>query len=203
MPIHEEYAHLVLTPYNLEWCLQLWLDTSVNYLAISYTCIWGIRATFKMSVKLFFDVACYMHNGIVTIYIWGAPSLCAHQIGENYPAPMQNRRAPGGNLHPPQSVWTMGRLLGASLVEAGETATLKVMAGATQLWHLHHANLVSSMVFTISVSKYFHFLPLLRKFNSYLLMNQVRDMNMVWGRLEHPTFHSEIHTDPWWPDPVT
>ncbi len=62
-------------------------------------------------------------------------SYCILQVGERYPAPILNLRALGGNLHLLQSAWTMGRLPGANLlgaVEAGETATQRATAGATQ-----------------------------------------------------------------------
>lgn len=67
------------------------------------------------------------------------PFLCVSQVGERYPAPIQNRRALGGNLHLLQSLWTTERLPGESLLEAavaGETAT--------QGWQLHLANLVNT-----------------------------------------------------------
>lgn len=73
--------------------------------------------------------------------------LCVLKVGERYPAPTQNQRALGENLHPLQSAWTMERLLGANLlgaVGAGETATQTVMAGATQRCHLRLANQVNS-----------------------------------------------------------
>lgn len=65
--------------------------------------------------------------------------LCVFQVGERDPAPTQNQRALGGNLHLLQLVWTMERLPGESLLGAavaGETAT--------QGWLPHLANLVNS-----------------------------------------------------------
>lgn len=70
------------------------------------------------------------------------PLLCVFQVGERYPAPTQNQRALGENLHLLQSLWTMERLPGESLLGAavaGETAA--------QGWHLHLANLVISSSF--------------------------------------------------------
>lgn len=57
------------------------------------------------------------------------------QVGERYPAPTQNRRAPGGNLHLPRLAWIMGRLPGANpagTVGAGVKAIRRAMAGATR-----------------------------------------------------------------------
>lgn len=68
--------------------------------------------------------------------------VCVVKVGEKYPAPTQNQTALGGNLHPLQSLWTMERLRGESLlgaVVAGETAT--------QGSHPHLANLVNSSFF--------------------------------------------------------
>lgn len=61
--------------------------------------------------------------------------LWIFKVGERYPAPTQNQRAHGGNLHPLQSLWIMERLPGESLLGAG------VMA--TQGSHPHLANLVN------------------------------------------------------------
>lgn len=115
--------------------------------------------------------------------------LCALQVGERFPAPIQNLRALGGNLHPLRSVWTMGRLLGANLlgaVEDGETATQTTMAGATQQWHLHLANLVYSFslygLYEIISIKIVHLERIMvphvcsaaeKKFSCHLLMNQM------------------------------
>lgn len=68
----------------------------------------------------------------------GVPLL--RKVGERYPAPTQNQRALGGNLHLLQSLWTMERLPGESLLGAavaGETAT--------QGWHLHLAKLLPNL----------------------------------------------------------
>lgn len=77
-------------------------------------------------------------------------SLHVLQVGESHPAPTQNQRAHGGSPHLQrcQSAWTMVRLPGENLlgaVGAGETATQTAMVGATQLCHLHLANLVSRL----------------------------------------------------------
>lgn len=83
----------------------------------------------------------YISNAIYK-NITDRPFLCVLQVGERYPAPTQNQRALGGNLHLLQSLWTMERQLGESLLGAavaGETAT--------QGWHLHLANLVNSSFF--------------------------------------------------------
>ena len=61
--------------------------------------------------------------------------FCLFKAGETYPAPTQNQRALGVNLHPLQSMWTMEHLPGANLLgtlEAGETAIQTTMAGATR-----------------------------------------------------------------------
>lgn len=88
--------------------------------------------------SLNFTITSVMQNYVYTLYTYtyihlyacrkydhwqGIFCLRIFKVGERYPAPTQNQRARGGNLHPLQSLWIMARLPGESLLGAGVMAT--------------------------------------------------------------------------------